>query len=461
MLRSPRNLSPRARRPLIPCAATDLSGPLRRRAVVRAQAPEGHSAASARKCLHWLPLLALLLLAGCARGAGESQSQGRSSTSELTPTVHPTVTALLELLTPTPVSVDLAVTEEDLSVEPLPIRAGFPFTVTAVIHNLSSIPAVEVPVLVYISAKQPEIGYVSFVQTRTVTVPISQSVTVNLPVQWNFAGGEHQVTVQVNRLPAAWQSRIAVEREQNTGDNVAQVELMVDPFDAYTSNLCPGRVDVEIGPEDVLPEPDQRRVVVRVHNSGNRAAYHMPVVVMGQELTGIAYTSAIAPCGGTVDLGVPVDRALKQGESLTVQVNPQDWAGGLVEDDFGNNRVSVAVGLPPGMAVPPGSGLDEYDFRISDSEIEMPQPWLALVTVHNLGTRAAAMVPIRVENEAGREITDAIPLVQGSGLGVAAIRIGYVWTRGGTLTFTVNPEGAKGAYPEANRDNNAAQIKLP
>jgi hypothetical protein len=44
---------------------------------------------------------------------------------------------------------------------------------------------------------------------------------------------------------------------------------------------------------------------------------------------------------------------------------------------------------------------------------------------------------------------------------VAAIRIGYVLTRGGTLTFTVNPEGAKGAYPEANRDNNRAQIKLP
>jgi hypothetical protein len=85
-------------------------------------------------------------------------------------------------------------------------------------------------------------------------------------------------------------------------------------------------------------------------------------------------------------------------------VNPQTGQGS-VEDDF-DRQVSVAVGFT-GMAV--RSGLDEYDFRISASDIEAPQPWLALVTVHNLGTRAAAMVPVRVENEAGREITDASP----------------------------------------------------
>jgi hypothetical protein len=71
------------------------------------------------------------------------------------------------------------------------------------------------------------------------------------------------------------------------------------------------------------------------------------------------------------------------------------------------------------------------------------------------------MVPIRVENTAGRKITDAIPSVQGKGSGVAAIRVGYLWIQGGTLTFTVNPQDAKGAYPEKNRDNNVATFTLP
>ena len=113
------------------------------------------------------------------------------------------------------------------------------------------------------------------------------------------------------------------------------------------------------------------------------------------------------------------------------------------------------------MQIPPGSGLDDYDFGIAPTDIETPEAWIVLVTVHNLGSRDADMVPIRIENEAGRQITDAIPLVQGDGLGVAAIRVGYLWTPGGVLTFTVNPEDAQNAYPESNRDNNVATFKLP
>jgi hypothetical protein len=71
------------------------------------------------------------------------------------------------------------------------------------------------------------------------------------------------------------------------------------------------------------------------------------------------------------------------------------------------------------------------------------------------------MVPILIENEAGRKITDAIPLVQGGGQGVAAFRVGYLWIRGGELTFTINPEGVEGAYPESVRDNNVATFTLP
>ena len=86
---------------------------------------------------------------------------------------------------------------------------------------------------------------------------------------------------------------------------------------------------------------------------------------------------------------------------------------------------------------------------------------IVMVTARNQGTRDAAMVPIRVENEAGRQITDAIPLVQGEGLGVAAIRAGYLWIPGATLTFTINPEDAEGGYPEANRDDNVATFVVP
>jgi hypothetical protein len=356
---------------------------------------------------------------------------------------------------------DLVLDKQEVTVIPQPLRAGFPFSVTAVIHNHSDFPAVDVPLVFHISAVQDELGYSPFLQTLTVTVPASDSLPVELPVNWNFAGGEHQIWVEVNRLPDAWQSPNSVQPEADSSNNYALLEMMVDPFDAYASDLCPGRVDAEITPADVLPEPDQQHVFVRVHNPGNRALYNLPVVVVGDDLSGIAYTSAIPPCGGTTEVIVDVDQPFQQGTSLTVQVNPEDWADALIEDDYDNNQVSVAAGLAPGMLVPPGSGLDDYDFSIASADIETPEAWIVLVTVHNLGTRDAAMVPIRVENEAGRQITDAIPLVQGDGLGVAAIRVGYLWIPGGTLTFTVNPADAQDAYPESNRDNNVATFTLP
>jgi hypothetical protein len=368
---------------------------------------------------------------------------------------------LLETPTPSVPLVDLTLTDEDLAIEPMPLQAGSPFTITAIIHNQDNVPAVDVPILIYLSADQEEIGYSPFLQMITVTVAASQSLSVKTPVNWNLAGGEHQMWVQVNRLPEAWMSRAAVQPEADTSDNLALIKLIVEPFDAYTSELCPGHIDLEIGPEDVLPEPEGQRVVVQVHNLGNRAAYNVPVVILGDGLTGIAYTSAIPPCGGTTLVNVAVDRPIGQGDLLTVLLNPQEWIGGLAEDDFGNNEVAVTAGLPTGLVVPPGSGLEDYDFSISTEDIETPQPWIVLITVHNLGTRDAAMVPIRVENQAGRKITDAIPLVQGNGVGIAAIRVGYLWTRGGTLTFTVNPPDLKGAYAETNRANNAAIFTLP
>jgi hypothetical protein len=413
-------------------------------------------------CCFLLATLLLVLLAAC----GGDQNAGRPGEATLPPgraTLVARLSAAPPAATATPAvpSVDLSLAAEDVAVEPLPLRAGFPFSITAVVRNNLGVDAVDVPLMVHISARQEEIGYGPFVQLLTVTVPASQSLPVEVPVDWNLAGGEHQVWVQVNRLPDAWQSRAATLPEADTGDNIALLEVMVDPFDSYASDLCSGRIDVQIRPADVVPEPDRQRVMVIVHNIGNHAVYNLPVIVMGDQVTGISYTPIIPPCGGTARVYVEVDRPLRQGESLTILVNPKSWEQGLVEDDFDNNQVSVAAGLAPGIAIPPSSEPGDYDFSIDSAGIEIPQLWIVLVTVHNLGPRDADMVPIRVENEAGRKITDAIPLVQGNGLGVAAIRVGYLWTRGGTLTFTVNPEDAKGAYPETNRDNNVATFTLP
>jgi hypothetical protein len=410
--------------------------------------------------IRWI-LLALflpaLLLVGCG-GSGEGAQETPTAQSRDAVKVLSLPTFIAELEAPI---VDLVLAADTVLVDPLPLRAGFPFTVTAFVHNNLSIPAEDIPVMILISADQEEIGYTSYMQLITVTVPASQSLQVDLPVEWNFAGGEHQLWIQVNRLPDAWQDRVPTWSEADTRDNIALVDLMVDPFDAYTSDLCSGRVDVEIGPEDILPEPDQQRVLVRVHNAGNHAVYNLPVAVIGANSTGVAYTPAIPPCGGTARVYVQVDHPFQEGDSLTVLVNPRQWVGGLLEDDFDNNQVSVTAGLAPGLALPPEASLEDYDFSISTSDIEIPEPWHVLVTVHNLGTRDAAMVPISVENEAGRKITDAIPLVQGEGSGVAAIRVGYLWIPGGTLTFTVNPEDAKEVFPEMNRDNNTATFTLP
>ena len=101
------------------------------------------------------------------------------------------------------------------------------------------------------------------------------------------------------------------------------------------------------------------------------------------------------------------------------------------------------------------------DFSITSADIEIPQSWIVLVTAHNLGSRDASNVPIVIENEAGRKLTDVIPLIRGNGPGVAAIRVGYLWVPGGILTFTLNPPESKGAYPESLRENNVATFVLP
>jgi hypothetical protein len=347
----------------------------------------------------------------------------------------------------------------------LPLRAGFPFTITAHVHNNLGVPAVDVPLVVYISAKQERIGYVPFFEVLTVTIPASLTVPVEVPVNTNLSGGEHTLWLQVNRLDEATLPHAKTQPEAETGDNIALLDLMVDPFDAYFSDLCPGRVDVELSPTGISPDPQLQQVLVRVHNTGNRAVYNLPVVVVGEGQdantpAGIAYTPAIPPCGGTADVRVPLDHAFGEGDALKVQVNPPDWPGGLPEDDYDNNEVTVSAGLTPGMVAPPGA-LEDYDFSISAADIESPETFIVLVTAHNLGTRDADKVPILIESEAGRKLTDFIPLVQGNGVGVAAFRVGNLWRQGGTLTFTLNPAAAQGAYPETNRDNNVATFDLP
>ena len=351
--------------------------------------------------------------------------------------------------------------QEQVAISPLPVRAGFPFTITALIHNSAQIPAVDVPLMVHMSAEQEKIGFTSFLKLLTVTIPASTSLPITLPVTWNFPGGKHRLWVQVNRMPDAWEDLNPTQAEANTSDNIALLDLMVDPFDAYASDLCPGRVDVRIEPIDVLPEPDLQRVQVRIHNSGNRAVYNLPVVVTGDQTSGLIYTPAIPPCGGTTTVYVPLSQPIQQGESLTVLVNPSDWPGTLPEDNYENNRVAVAAGLSPGLGPTLDSELADYDFQIRSADIETPELWIVLASVRNLGTRDASNVPIRVENEAGRQVLDVVPLVQGKGQGVVAIRVGYLWAHGGTLTFTINPQDAEGAYPESNQDDNVATFTLP
>lgn len=409
----------------------------------------GHLALSAAVVL--LSLLALVVACG-----------GRVSTPESSASAAPDgrakAPAPVEATVPT---LNLALTDKSVSLDPLPLRAGYPFTVTAVIQNKGQTPATDIPVMVYISAQQPEIDYTSFSRVLTVTVPAGKAVPVTIPVRWNFAGGQHQLWVQVNRLPKAWESKAVVQPEADVSDNSALLDLDLAPFDSYVSDLCPGRVDVAIGPGDVGLKLDLARVLVRVHNVGNQAVYDLPVVVTGDRLTGVAYTPAIPPCGGTAEVAVEVDRAFAQGENLTVQVNPEGWPNVLPEVDFGNNVATATAGAAPGTPGPPAGGEEDYDFWVSSADITAPEAGLLMITVHNLGTRDAASVPVLIQNQAGRRVSDSIPLVQGSGVGVAAIQLGSLWSKGSKLTLTVNPASAQGSYPESNRANNTATFTVP
>ncbi len=414
--------------------------------------------AAPQKMAGWLllPLFLLLLsLVGCGSRPTEDPTQNAPPQERYRATATP------DEGTPRALALDLVLTDSDVSVAPLPLQAGVPFTVTATIHNESAVRAPDVPLMLYISAQQEKIGFQSFLQVLTLTVPASGTVPVDIPVDANLSGGEHRLWLQVNRVPDNWQTRLQTQPERDLGNNMVLRDLMVEAFDAYTSDLCAGRVDVEIAPADLLPDYAHQRVRVRVHNLGNQAVYHLPVVVLGDRVTGVAYTPAIPPCGGTAEIEVPLDGPLEEGQSLTVMVNPADWEEGLPESSMDNNQVTIVAGLAQGDAVPT-KGLHDYDFSITTADISIPQAWTLLIQVHNGGTRDADMVPIRIENEAGRKLNDAVPLVRGGGgFGVAAMRVGYLWTPGGTLTLTVNPLDARNAYPEANRENNVATFTLP
>lgn len=394
-----------------------------------------------------LPLLGTLLLVACG-------NREQSTPAPLWPPLGRTQS------TPTPnvPSVQVSLAPKDVSVKPLPIQAGYPFTITLVIHNDGGASTPDLPVMVYISPELETIGFSPFMEVLTVTLPSTRPVSLVLPVRWNLAGGENRLWVQVNRLPKAWQSESPTWPEEDTSDNSTLLELMVEPFDAYRSDLCSGRVDVEID-AGVVAEPGSERVRVPIHNAGNQAAYNLPVVVSGKDLAGIAYAPAIPPCGGTAEVWVQVDRPLTEGESIAVTVNPEGWEAGLAEDDFTNNGASAQVARPASESTEQEPV--DYDFALTPTDVESPAQWLLLVTVHNLGTRDTAKVPIRVENQAGRKVNDVIPLIQGDGTGVAAIRVGTLWTRGGTLTLTVNPADARGGLPESDRSNNVTTFTLP
>lgn len=414
-------------------------------------------------CAAWCRgLVALLFLAALPSllAACQSPLPGTASVQGGSATQMPAATYSLPTRTPIVPVVDLALPSELVAVKPLPLRAGFPFTITARIENKSELRADNIPLVAYLSPVQDELGFTSFLETLTVTVPATASVPITIPVRWNLPGGEHRLWLQVNHVPNAWQSRFVLVPEANLSDNTALMDLVVAPFDAYVSELCPGRVDLEVGPLDVVPDLARQQVLVRVHNPGNQAVYNVPVVAIAGQTAGVVYTPAIPPCGGTAQVRLTLDRPLAEGELLTILVNPKDWENGLREDSYDNNQVSVSAGLP-GAEAGQVSGLQDYDFSIDAAQIEIAQAWVVLVKVQNLGTRDAADVPILVENAAGRKVNDLIPFVQGNGLGLAAIRVGYLWTPGGTLTFTVNPEEARGVLPESNRQNNVATFVLP
>jgi len=355
----------------------------------------------------------------------------------------------------------LALDLGDVALTPQPLRAGEPFTITTLIHNQSDVLAENVPVVVLVAPLEDQFGYQPFLHVLTVTVPASTSVPITVTVRWNLAAGEHRLWVQANREPESWQGLMPAQPEVNLADNAVLVALMIEPFDTQLSTLCAGRVDLEIEPADILPEPDADRVLVTIHNLGNRAVYNVPVVVFSARATGLAYSPAIPPCGGTVRVPIDLVGNLAPGDALTVRINPAEWESDLVEDNFDNNQVAVSAGFAPGAAPPAVQSPADYDFWLETGAVELAQPGVLVITVQNRGTRDADQVPVQVENEAGRKILDRIPLVRGQGMGVGAVQVSSLAARGGKLIVTVNPAGAENAYPEANRQDNTVTFLLP
>jgi hypothetical protein len=132
--------------------------------------------------------LVLLLLSSCSPGEGAgTEVPGISSLTGASSTSQPTAaSADATLNTP---QVDLTLAEKDVTMKPLPLRAGSPFTVTAVIHNNSALTVRDVPFMICILAPQEEIGYMPFSEVLTVTLQPTQSLAVEVPVDWNTDSG--------------------------------------------------------------------------------------------------------------------------------------------------------------------------------------------------------------------------------------------------------------------------------
>jgi len=224
--------------------------------------------------------------------------------------------------TPTPnvPSVQVSLAPRDVSVKPLPIQAGYPFTITLVIHNDGGASPEPAGDGLHLSRAGND-RLLSLHGVLTVTLPSTRPVTLEVPVRWNLTGGENRLWAQVNRLPKAWQPESPTWPEEDKSDNSVLLELIVEPFDAYRSDLCSGRVDVEID-AGVVAERAASAFGCPSTTPGTRppttSRWSFPAKTWRA-----SPTHRPSPVRGTAEVWVQVDRPLAEGESIAVNVTPK------------------------------------------------------------------------------------------------------------------------------------------
>lgn len=297
-------------------------------------------------------------------------------------------------------------TQADLVVEPGSFvidapapRAGETFAARAVIRNLGEADACPVRVVCQIfGTEEPFLNGLNAGEILFSEIPGSGAVIAHFSLQ--LPAGSYTLKVSVDP-----DNQVVESNDQN---NTASLPFNVFIAEFQGIDLSLHESSIQFDPLESR-EGEEVRITVSVHNSGDRDAYSVPVVVHDEFAGDHAFELArhvfpLIRTGATERMSVSA--AFPAGEHrITAIVDPDDV---IDETNSVNNAASKILNIHPSYAVRDLEVLPE-DIFIEPREVVAGQEVKITCRVHNTGTVRLENIPVKIfkgDPDAGAAVLD-------------------------------------------------------